>query len=43
MEHMLTSMTPTGLAIFVFVGFLLPVPLLHWLDAVRGDSGKGHE
>jgi hypothetical protein len=25
-------MSTTGLAVFVFVGFLLPVPLLHWLD-----------
>ena len=33
-------MTPAGLAIFVFVGFLVPVPLLHWLDAVRGGSGE---
>jgi hypothetical protein len=33
-------MTSVGLAIFVFVGFLLPVPLLHWLDAVRGESSE---
>lgn len=25
-------MSVAGLAIFVFVGFLAPVPLLHWLD-----------
>jgi hypothetical protein len=25
-------MTPHGLAIFVFLAFLLPVPLLAWLD-----------
>jgi len=27
-------MGTTGLAIFVFVGFLLPVPVLSWLDRV---------
>jgi len=32
-------MTPAGLAIFVFAGFLLPVPLLHWLDRPRPDRG----
>jgi hypothetical protein len=25
-------MSTTGLAIYVFLGFLLPVPLLAWLD-----------
>jgi hypothetical protein len=25
-------MTEAGLAVFVLVGFLLPVPLLAWLD-----------
>lgn len=25
-------MTRIGLAIFVFFAFLVPVPLLHWLD-----------
>lgn len=28
-------MSPTGFAIFVLVGFLLPVPLLSWLDRPR--------
>lgn len=27
-------MSPTGLAVFVFLAFLVPVPLLHWLDRV---------
>jgi hypothetical protein len=31
-------MTTTGLAVFVFVGFLLPVPILNWLDRVRAES-----
>ena len=31
-------MTTTGLAIFVFVGFIVPVPLLHWLDAPRTQT-----
>jgi hypothetical protein len=29
-------MTSAGLAVFVFLAFLVPVPLLHWLDAPRG-------
>lgn len=28
-------MTPTGLGIFVFLAFLVPVPILHWLDRPR--------
>lgn len=28
-------MTTTGLALFVFIAFLVPVPLLHWLDLPR--------
>ena len=28
-------MTVTGLAIFVFFAFLVPVPLIHWLDRPR--------
>jgi hypothetical protein len=28
-------MTTTGLALFVFFAFLVPVPLLHWLDLAR--------
>jgi len=30
-------MNSIGLAIFVFVGFLAPVPLIHWLDAPRKE------
>ncbi len=31
-------MTATGLALFVFFAFLLPIPLLAWLDRPpRGD------
>ena len=34
-------MTSTGFAIFVLVGFLLPVPILAWLDRPRrGPDGK---
>lgn len=29
-------MTVTGLAIFVFLAFLVPVPILSWLDRPRG-------
>jgi hypothetical protein len=32
-------MTTAGLAIFVFFAFLLPVPLIHWLDAPREQAG----
>jgi hypothetical protein len=36
------TMSTAGLAVFVFVGFLLPVPLLHWLDAPgRGAADQG--
>jgi hypothetical protein len=28
-------MTPIGFAIFCLVGFLLPVPILAWLDRPR--------
>jgi len=28
-------MTITGLAIFVFLAFLVPVPILSWLDRPR--------
>ncbi len=28
-------MTPSGLAIFVLVSFLLPVPILAWFDRPR--------
>jgi len=28
-------MTPAGFAIFCLVGFLLPVPILAWLDRPR--------
>ena len=34
-------MTATGLAIFVFLAFLVPVPLIHWLDApAREESAR---
>lgn len=32
-------MSPSALALFVFIGFLLPVPILVWLDAPRERSG----
>jgi hypothetical protein len=28
-------MTPTGFAVFVLIGFLVPVPILVWLDRPR--------
>jgi hypothetical protein len=31
-------MTAAGLAVFVFVSFLAPVPLLHWLDSPGGGE-----
>ncbi len=31
-------MTPSGLAIFVLVSFLLPVPILAWLDRSRAET-----
>ena len=31
-------MTSTGLAIFVLASFLLPVPILAWLDRPRQDK-----
>jgi len=31
--------TVTGLALFVFLAFLVPVPILNWLD--RGGRGPG--
>lgn len=34
-------MTETGLAIFVVVGFLLPVPILAWLDRVEPRHWSG--
>jgi hypothetical protein len=33
-------MTSNGLAIFVFLAFLVPVPLLTWLDRPKRPSGK---
>ena len=42
-ERSLRSMTSAGLALFVFVGFLVPVPILHWLDAVRNGPGEGSD
>ena len=29
------DMTPTGLAVFVLISFLIPVPILAWLDRPR--------
>jgi len=34
-------MTEAGLAIFVLVSFLLPVPILSWLDRGRPKHKKG--
>lgn len=31
-------MNSIGLAIFVLLGFLAPVPLIHWLDAPREEE-----
>ena len=33
-------MTSTGFAIFALVGFLLPVPILAWLDRPRRGRGQ---
>jgi hypothetical protein len=33
-------MTSTAFAIFALVGFLLPVPILAWLDRPRHGSGR---
>jgi hypothetical protein len=34
-------MTEAGLAVFVLVGFLLPVPILAWLDRpVKRQQGR---
>jgi hypothetical protein len=32
-------MTEAGLAVFVIVAFLLPVPILAWLDRSRSKTG----
>lgn len=33
------KMTSTGLALFVFLAFLVPIPILAWLDRPpRGDG-----
>jgi len=34
-------MTPHGFAIFCLVGFLLPVPILAWLDRSKRARGVG--
>jgi hypothetical protein len=34
-------MSVTGLAIFVFLAFLVPVPLLDWLDRPARSAGVG--
>ena len=31
-------MTTTGLAIFVLVSFLVPIPILAWLDRSRSEA-----
>lgn len=36
-------MTSAGLAVFVFFAFLLPVPLIHWLDRPRQRPPSGSE
>jgi hypothetical protein len=34
-------MTPTSMAILTFLSFLVPVPLLAWLDRPRKERSKG--
>jgi hypothetical protein len=34
-------MNTAGLALFVFVAFLVPVPILDWLDRPRRGSARG--
>jgi len=34
-------MSSAGLAVFVFISFLAPVPLIHWLDKPRPDDFEG--
>ena len=34
------GMTPTGLAVFVFLAFLLPIPLIQWLDTPRSEPSR---
>ena len=34
-------MTATGLAVFVFFAFLVPVPIIDWLDRPSRTSGNG--
>jgi hypothetical protein len=41
--HYPLQMSPNGLAIFVFFAFLVPVPLVAWLDRARGPNGSGKE
>jgi hypothetical protein len=33
-------MTPSGLAVFVLIAFVVPVPLLAWLDRPRKPPDK---
>ena len=33
-------MSPQAFAIYCFLGFLIPVPLLAWLDRPRRKSGN---
>ena len=35
-------MTEAGLAVFVLVGFLLPVPVLAWLDLALWPNSASH-
>ena len=36
-----SAMTTTGMAIFAFVLFLIPVPIIHWLDSPGRGSDEG--
>jgi len=33
-------MTPTGFAVLVLISFLVPVPVLAWLDRPRSEGTK---
>jgi hypothetical protein len=35
---MVHDVTPVGLAVFVFLAFLVPVPILAWLDRPRAPG-----
>lgn len=36
-------MSTAGLAVFVFLGFLVPVPVLTWLDRPRTSEAESEE